>query len=67
MGIELQKANMWKRISAWLLDIILLSTVAVGMGLLLSWLLGYNSHNQALDDGYAKYEAQYGVTFDITG
>lgn len=66
MGIELQKASMWKRISAWLLDIILLSIVAVGAGLLLSWMLGYNSCNEALDAGYAKYETQYGVTFDIT-
>ena len=66
MGIELQKASMWKRISAWLLDIILLSIVAVGAGLLLSWLLGFNSYNDALDTGYAQYEAQYGVTFEIT-
>ena len=66
MGIELQKASMWKRISAWLLDIILLSIVAVGAGLLLSWMLGYNNCNEALDAGYAKYETQYGVTFDIT-
>ncbi len=66
MGIELQKASMWKRISAWLLDVILLSIVVVGMGVLLSWLLGYNGYNEALDAGYAKYEAGYGVVFDIT-
>lgn len=66
MGIELQKASMWKRISAWLLDIILLSIVAVGAGLFLSWVLGYNSYNDALDAGYAQYETQYGVTFEIT-
>lgn len=66
MGIELQKASMWKRISAWLLDVILLSIVVVGMGALLSWLLGYNGYNEALDAGYAKYEDSYGVVFDIT-
>ena len=66
MGIELQRANMWKRISAWLLDIILLGILAVGAGLLLSVVLGYNSHNDALDAGYAKYEAAYGITFEIT-
>lgn len=67
MGIELQRASMWKRISAWLLDIILLSIVAVGAGALLSWLLGYNSYNLALDAGFAEYETRYGVVFDITG
>lgn len=66
MGIELQRASMWKRISAWLLDIILLSILAVGAGALLSWILGYNSYNTALDAGFARYEAQYGVVFDIT-
>lgn len=66
MGIELQRASMWKRISAWLLDIILLSVLAVGAGALLSWILGYNSYNAALDAGFAQYEAQYGVVFDIT-
>ena len=66
MGVDLQRASMWKRISAFLLDIILLSVLVVGFGYLLSVVLGYDGHNQALEDGYARYEAQYGVTFDIS-
>jgi uncharacterized RDD family membrane protein YckC len=28
--------------------------------------LGYNSHNEALQNGYDRYETQYGVSFDIS-
>lgn len=63
---DLQKANMWKRISAYLFDVILLGIVAIGMAFLLSVILGYDSYNQRLDDCYTKYETLYGVDFDIT-
>lgn len=66
MGVELQKASMWKRISAWLLDIILLSVIVVGIGALLSLATGYDGHTQDLEDAYARYETQYAVTFDIS-
>lgn len=64
--MELQKASMWKRISAWLFDNILLVTLAVLFGFCLSALLGYDTHSAALDDFYTKYESQYGIKFDIT-
>lgn len=66
MNLDLQKASMWKRISAWLFDGILLSVVAVGAAFLLSLLLGYDGHSTALEDAYDRYEAQYGITFDIS-
>lgn len=66
MGIELQRASMWKRISAFLLDIILLSVLAVGCGYGLAAILNYDGYSQAMNEGYARYEAQYGVTFNIS-
>ena len=66
MSMELQKASIWKRASAYLFDIILLATLAVAIALAVSALLGYNRHTDALDRLYANYENQYGVTFDIT-
>ena len=66
MIFDLQKASMWKRISAWLFDFILLIIAVAGFAFLLSAVLGFDKHNTALDTAYAKYEAEYGVVFDIS-
>ena len=66
MYLDIQKANMWKRISAGLLDLILLSVVVAFLAMLLSSVLGFDGYNNALDDCYQKYEAEYGISFDIT-
>jgi len=66
MVYDLQKAGLWKRIAAWLFDVILTGILAVGFGLLLSWLLGYDGYSAALEQAYDRYEAEYGVVFDIS-
>lgn len=66
MVYDLQKASMWKRIAAWMFDGILTATLAVGFGLLLSVLLGYDAYNNEMETAFASYEAQYGVVFDIS-
>lgn len=66
MGNTLQKAGMWKRIAAWMLDAILWSVLAVGFCFLLSNMLGYDAYGNTLDAAYARYETEYGVVFDIT-
>lgn len=64
--MDLQKANMWKRIAAWILDTILVAVLAVGFGVVLSGLLNYDGHNANLQAGYDRYETRYGVVFDIS-
>ena len=66
MKHELQKAGIWKRIAAWLFDFILWSILAVALGTVLSWMLGYDGRSADLDQIYARYEQEYGVVFDIT-
>lgn len=66
MPLDLQKANTWKRISAWLFDSILLAVLAVCFAFLLSSLLGYDSYSDRLNDIYAKYETENNIVFDIT-
>lgn len=66
MAHELQTAHIWKRAAAWLFDNILLGILAVGFGLLLSWLLGYDAYSRTLETAYDTYESQYGVTFEIS-
>lgn len=66
MVTDLQKASLWKRLSAALFDFILLVILSVGVAALLSVLLGYNTHSQNLEDAYSRYEEQYGVEFRIS-
>lgn len=67
MICDIQKAGLWKRVAAGLLDGILLSILAVGVAVLLGAFLGYDGYNTTLDESYAYYQEQYGVTFQITG
>ncbi|MBO7304648.1 MAG: RDD family protein [Clostridia bacterium] len=63
---ELQKASMWKRISAFIFDFIMLAIIAVGIALLCSALFGYDTYTAKMDKIYAQYEEKYGISFDIT-
>lgn len=66
MIFDLQKAGMWKRMSAALFDMILLCIAIVGIAYVLSMVVGFDQYNTALNDAYAEYETKYGITFDIT-
>lgn len=66
MVYDLQKADLWKRITAWLFDGVLTITLAVGCGMLLSGWLGFDGYSETLEAEYARYESMYGVDFDIT-
>ncbi len=57
---------MWKRISAGLFDWILTVTLAVGLAVLLSAVLGYDNYSQTVEDAYAKYGELYHVDFNIS-
>ncbi len=63
---DLQKANILKRLSAFIFDIIILSIAATGFLFLVSWFIGYDSKSAELESYLAKYENKYGVTLNIT-
>ena len=63
---DLQKASMLKHVSAWLLDVILLSVLATGFALLLSAAFGYDNYNDNLQRYYTEYEQLYGIDFNIS-
>lgn len=63
---DLQKANLWKRIAAWMFDLILTGTLMVGLTFLISLLLGYDGYSASLESAYARYEGEYAITFHIT-
>lgn len=66
MICDLQKANILKRVSAWILDLILLTIVITGVAFALSSILDYDSYSETLDRIYHEYEAEYGIDLDIT-
>lgn len=66
MTLDLQKASVWKRIAAGMFDGILTGTLAVGLAFLLSLILNFDGYSQNLEAGYARYEQEYGITFNIT-
>ncbi len=66
MIYDLQRASMLKRVSAWLLDTILLCVIATMMAWILSLALNYDSYQQQFDARYTHYETVYGVSRNVT-
>lgn len=66
MIYDLQKASMWKRISAFLFDVIMLSVVAVLCAWLLSVVTGFDGHYDTLTERYDHYETEFGISFDMS-
>lgn len=63
---DLQKASIWKRVSAAMFDVILLGVLAVGLAYLLAVVTGYDGYNETMNSAFADYEQRYGVTFEMT-
>ena len=66
MIYDLQRASMWKRISAWLLDAILLCIIATLMAFVLAAVTNYDGYSEQLDARYTYFEKQYGVSRNLT-
>lgn len=66
MNYDLQKASFLKRVSAWLLDMILLVVLATGCVFVISDLINYDAQVQKLDDCYTQYETKFNISFDLS-
>lgn len=64
--LGVQNAGMWKRISALLLDLILLAVAATGFASLVSTAVSFDEKSEQLTAVEQRYEQQYGVSFDLT-
>jgi uncharacterized RDD family membrane protein YckC len=65
MKLYLQKASILKRISAYILDFIVLVICITGFATLFSTLFGYDNYNDTLERRQEAIEAEYGVDFEI--
>ncbi len=65
MDLDLQKAGIWKRFSAWMCDTLAIVLVALVLGLLLSTWTGYDENYDILEKSYEKYGEKYGISYDI--
>lgn len=63
MIYDLQKADIWKRASAGLFDLILLIIGSVGCIFLISLIVGFGNYSERYDAVQKKYEDKYGVSF----
>lgn len=66
MNTQPQRVDLWKRISAWLFDIILLACVVIVFALALSSALGYDANFQKMEKLYDQYAEDYGIDRDLT-
>ncbi len=67
MEFELQRANIWKRISAIILDVILVCILSTGVMYVISGIVDYDSYSNKLEEYYIQYAEDHGIkTFEIT-
>lgn len=64
---DLQKASVWKRISAALLDFVILFVAVEGLILLLSTALGFQSYLDRMDTLKESYLEKYGIERILSG
>ncbi len=64
MIYDIQKANLLKRFSAFLLDVILLAVVSTGIIWLISEITGYDNYSQKYEASLKEYETLYNIKFE---
>ncbi len=66
MILDLQKASLLKRASAFLLDAILLVVLATGFFYIISVVTGYEQHRLIVAEATERISQEYGVTTEMT-
>ncbi len=64
--LDLQKAALSKRISAFLFDFILFFIVVVGVGCIVNPIVGYDAKVDQLEAIYDEYSEKYGIDTELT-
>lgn len=62
---DTQRASILKRVSAFLLDIILISVLATGFAWLISIIVNYDARSDKLNESYNAYYEAYGIDSEL--
>ena len=66
MIYSIQNASLWKRMSALLLDFIILLILTTGFAFVISLITNYSYYDEELHKCYDQYEEEYGCKIDIS-
>ncbi len=66
MIYDLQKAEFWKRVSAFIFDKILVFIVAAGFAFLLSAILNMDAHSEKINERTEYYSDSFGIDITMT-
>ncbi len=66
MQNEIQKASLWKRVAAGILDLILVAVLGTGFGWILSSAVNYSAHSQNYKTVSQRYTEEYGIDVNMT-
>ena len=66
ISFDIQRAGLLKRISAFILDFIVITILSTLFIFLISKITNYDYYNSKLTSSYDRYEDEYGVTFSIS-
>ncbi len=66
MRFELQRADFWKRISAFLFDVIIFAIVFMGVATAMSAIFDYDQYLDIVEQVELEYVEKYGINPDIT-
>lgn len=66
MIFDIQRASLWKRISAALFDFIILAIVAIGAATIFSDVFGYDKYAETFSSKCKYYSEVYGVELPVT-
>ncbi|MCQ2505821.1 MAG: RDD family protein [Lachnospiraceae bacterium] len=64
--VDIQKAGMWKRASAYLFDLIVGAVFAAGFAAIISFFTGYDGHSDRYEAKLEEYQTKYNVEFQLT-
>ena len=66
MIYDLQKPTLFKRLSAWLFDFIILAILITGFATAVSGIIGFDNHLSNLEGYYTEYAEEYNIDLELS-